>query len=153
MKPSVKFIIVQNTVLNIPLALALSITASLMNNGITLQTWILSLLGFVISCIISAVLPIQKINKSFPKLFHVDPDKISGRLIANIPVSLIFTAIILMVMVVITVGPHVGYAIAPLLEAFLGMLLPLFVVAFVVAMIFAPISLKAAMLVDKKHFT
>lgn len=154
MKPSAKFLIVFNVVMNLPIAVALAVTATLMTGGPaafgTAQPYLMCLLGFVIACIVAAVVPVNKINMGFPKLFKLDPEKIGGRLVANIPVALIFTAVILAVMIVLNVGPAVHYAMGPMVGAFFGMLLPLTVVAYIVSMIFAPIAVKAAMSADGK---
>ncbi len=146
-KPSVKFLVVFNLVQNIPMAIAMSITAPLLVHQpvFTLNLLVNILLGFVLATIINLVLPIQGIAMGFPKLFKVDPESIGGRLLGNIPVCLIFTVIIGLVLNLYNVR-----AVPDFLFAFLGTFIPMYLVLFVVALIFVPIATKAAMAADKK---
>lgn len=145
MKPSPKFIIVLNLTLNLPIALAMSIVASLMNGGITTLTWILAFVGFVLACIISAVINVQKISGGFAGLFKLSPESVVGRFVGNVPVCIIYTAVILAVMLVI----NIGFVVPDIFFAFLGMFAPLFIVAYVVSMIMTPIAFKAATAASK----
>jgi len=146
-KPSVKFLVVFNLVQNIPMAIAMSITAPLLVHQpvFTVNLLVNILLGFVLATIINLVLPIQAIAMGFPKLFKVEPESIGGRLLGNIPVCLIFTVIIGLVLNLYNVR-----AVPDFLFAFLGTFIPMYLVLFVVALIFVPIATKAAMAADKK---
>lgn len=145
-KPSVKFLVVFNLVQNIPMAVAMSIAAPLLAGQpvFNLNLLINILIGFVVATLINLLLPIQKIAMGFPKLFKVDPEKIGGRLLGNIPVCLIFTVIVGLVMNLYNVR-----AVPAFLFAFLGTFIPMYLILFVVALIFVPIATKAAMAADK----
>jgi hypothetical protein len=140
-KPSPKFIIVFNLVLNLPMALAMSMTAPILmkQNVFTFNLLINVLIGFVLACIINLTIPIQKISMGFPGLFKVDPESIPGRLLGNIPVCFIFVLIIGLILTAYNVK-----AVPAFLFAFLGTFIPMYLVCFIVAMIFLPIAVKAA---------
>lgn len=140
MKPSLKYLIVLNIVMNLPIAAAMSITASLMSGGINMMTLWLGLLGFLIACVINTVFPIRKIMAGFPKLFRVNPDSLGGALIGNIAVCFIFASIITMCMLLIVIG----FQFPDVIFAFLGMFPLLYVVSYIVSFIVSPLAMKAA---------
>ena len=146
-KPSAKFIIVMNIVLNLPLATAMSIAAPLVSGQpITAKNLIVNIIiGFVCACILNAVVPVQRILKGFPALFKINPDSFAGAAVGNIPVCLIFVAVIGFVMTWynVRVFPIVFFA-------YLGTFIPLFIVCYIVSMIFTPIAMKAAFEADSK---
>lgn len=158
-KPSAKFIIVMNLVMNIPMAVAMSVTAGILSavgqgqpassafSGLLL---INILIGFVCACIINAVVPVQKIVKTFPAKLGMNPDTFLGALVGNLPVVLIFVVVIGIIMTVFNVMIIAKQPFIVCLMAFLKTFIPLYVVCLIVAMIFAPIALKAAMAADKK---
>jgi len=147
-KPSLKYFIVFNLVMNIPLATAMSVGGMLLSgNADKLATPALLvniLIGFVLACIVNAVFPIPVIAMKFPTLFKVNPESAGGRILGNVPVVLIFTLIIGLVMNFVNVQIFGGAPAPAFLFAFLGTLLPMYILCFVVAMIFIPIAQGAA---------
>lgn len=147
-KPSLKFFIVFNLVMNIPLATAMSIGGMLFSgNADKLRTPALLvniLLGFVFACIVNAALPIPMIAISFPKLFKIEPESVPGRILGNVPVVFIFVIIIGLVMNFANVQVFGGAPFPAFIFAFLGTFIPMYVLCFVVAMIFIPIAQGAA---------
>ena len=147
-KPSLKFFVVFNLVMNIPLATAMSIGGMIFSgnaaNLLTPALLINILLGFVLACIVNAVFPIPLIAMGFPKLFHVDPESVAGRILGNVPVVVIFVAIIGLAMNFVNVQIFAGAAAPAFLFAFLGTFIPMYILCFVVAMIFIPIAQGAA---------
>lgn len=143
-KPSLKALIVQNLIMNIPIALAMSISASLLSgNGITARTWWLALLGFVLACIINVVFPIPKILVGFAGLFKVNPDSLGGALVGNIAVNFLFVTIINLVMTAINVP-----VLPDFFFAFLGLYIPLYLICYVVSFLVSKPALMAAAAVD-----
>lgn len=147
-KPSLKFFIVFNLVMNIPLATAMSIGGMLFSGNadklLSPALLVNILLGFVFSCIVNAVVPIPLIAINFPKLFKVDPESVPGRILGNVPVVLIFVIIIGLVMNFANVQVFGGAPFPAFIFAFLGTFIPMYILCFVVAMIFIPIAQGAA---------
>ena len=94
-KPSVKFIVVFNLVQNIPMAIAMSVTAPLLVHQpvFTINLLVNILIGFVLATLINLLIPIPKIAMGFSSLFKIDPEGIAGRIVGNIPVCFIFNFI------------------------------------------------------------
>ena len=147
-KPSLKFFIVFNLVMNIPLATAMSIGGMLFSGNadklLTPALLLNILLGFVFACIVNAALPIPLIAISFPKLFKIEPESVPGRILGNVPVVFIFVIIIGLVMNFANVQVFGGAPFPAFIFAFLGTFIPMYVLCFVVAMIFIPIAQGAA---------
>lgn len=147
-KPSLKFFIVFNLVMNIPLATAMSIGGMLFSGNadklFTPALLVNILLGFVFACIVNAALPIPLIAISFPKLFKIEPKSVPGRILGNVPVVFIFVIIIGLVMNFANVQVFGGAPFPAFIFAFLGTFIPMYVLCFVVAMIFIPIAQGAA---------
>ena len=147
-KPSLKFFIVFNLVMNIPLATAMSIGGMLFSGNadklLTPALLVNILLGFVFACIVNAALPIPLIAISFPKLFKIEPESVPGRILGNVPVVFIFVIIIGLVMNFANVQVFGGAPFPAFIFAFLGTFIPMYILCFVVAMIFIPIAQGAA---------
>ena len=147
-KPSLKFFIVFNLVMNIPLATAMSIGGMLFSGNadklLTPALLVNILLGFVFACIVNAALPIPLIAISFPKLFKIEPESVPGRILGNVPVVFIFVIIIGLVMNFANVQVFGGAPFPAFIFAVLGTFIPMYVLCFVVAMIFIPIAQGAA---------
>lgn len=147
-KPSFKFFVIFNLVMNIPLAAAMSVGGMVLSGNadklLTPALLVNILLGFVFACIINAVIPIPVIAMNFPRLFKVNPESVPGRMIGNIPVVFIFVVIIGLAMNFVNVQLFAGAAFPAFIFAFLGTFLPMYVLCFIVAMIFIPIAQKAA---------
>ena len=153
-KPSLKFFIVFNLVMNIPLATAMSIGGMIFSgnaaNLLTPALLINILIGFVLACIVNAVFPIPLIAMKFPTLFKVDPESLPGRFLGNVPVVVIFVVIIGLAMNFVNVQLFAGAPAPAFLFAFLGTFIPMYILCYVVAMIFIPIAQGAAAKADGK---
>ncbi|MBR1623078.1 MAG: hypothetical protein IJ675_04140 [Pseudobutyrivibrio sp.] len=153
-KPSLKFFIVFNLVMNIPLATAMSIGGMIFSGKadqlLTPGLLVNILIGFVLACIVNAVFPIPLIAMGFPKLFKIDPESIPGRILGNVPVVVIFVVIIGLAMNFVNVQLFAGAPAPAFLFAFLGTFIPMYILCFVVAMIFIPIAQGAAAKADAK---
>ncbi len=145
-KPGIKFLAVFNLVLNLPMAVAMSITAPLLVKMpvFTPNLAVNILIGFVMATLINLLLPIQAIAMGFPALFKVDPKSFGGLFLGNIPVCAIFVVIIGLVMNYYNVR-----AVPDFIFALIGTFIPMYLVCFVVAMIFMPIATKLAIAADK----
>ena len=148
-KPSLKFFIVFNLVMNIPLATAMSIGGMIFSGNadkmFTTPSLIVNILvGFVLACIVNALVPIPLIAMGFPKLFKVDPEAVPGRFLGNVPVVFIFVIIIGLAMNLLNVQIFAGAPFPAFIFAFLGTFIPMYILCYVVAMIFIPIAQGAA---------
>ena len=144
-KPSLKFFIVFNLIMNIPMATAMSIGGMIFSGNadkmFTTPSLIVNILvGFVIACIVNALVPIPLIAMGFPKLFKIDPESIPGRFLGNVPVVFIFVIIIGLAMNLLNVQIFAGAPFPAFIFAFLGTFIPMYILCFVVAMIFIPIA-------------
>ena len=148
-KPSAKFLVVFNVVMNLPMACAMSLAAGLMSGGIRMPGFPINvLIGFVVACLISLLLPIPKIGAWFAGLFHLDPQSLPGALVSNILVAFIFNVIVGFVLTWVNAGLFGHQPMSVVMQAFLGTFLPLYAILYVVAFIMQPIALKAAMKAD-----
>ena len=122
-KPSMKFFVVFNLVMNIPLATAMSIGGMVFSGNadklLTPALLVNILLGFVLACIVNALFPIPLIAMKFPTLFKVDPEKGLGRVLGNVPVVFIFVVIIGLAMNFVNVQLFAGAPFPAFLFAFL----------------------------------
>lgn len=145
-KPGPKFIVVFNLVANIPLAIAMSITAPILmgEKVLTLNLLVNIIIGFILACIINLVFPIQKISMGVPAKFKINPEGIAGRLVGNMVPCFIFVVIIGLVLTAYNVRQ-----MPAIIFAFLGTFIPLYIACFIISMIFIPIAMKAAMAADK----
>ena len=154
-KPSLKFFIVFNLIMNIPMATAMSIGGMIFSGNadkmFTTPSLIVNILvGFVIACIVNALVPIPLIAMGFPKLFKIDPESVPGRFLGNVPVVFIFVIIIGLAMNLLNVQIFAGAPFPAFLFAFIGTFIPMYILCFVVAMIFIPIAQGVAGKADAK---
>jgi len=146
-KPNGKMLITINLVNNIPMAVVMSLTAPLLMRIplIFSNVMINIVLAFVLACVINLVIPVPLIAEGFPKLFKTDSQSIAGRLLGNLPVSLIFVMIIGLILNLFNVREFPAF-----LFAFLESFLPLYVVCFAVSMITNPIAMRLAFGSERK---
>jgi len=147
-KPSLKFFVVFNLVMNIPLATAMSVGGMIFSgnaaNLLTPALLINILIGFIFACIINVVVPIPVIAKKFPEKLGLDPDGIAGRMVGNVPIVCIFVVIIGLVMNFVNVQLFAGVTAPAFLFAFLDTFIPMYILCFMIAMICIPIAQQAA---------
>ena len=153
-KPSLKFFVVFNIVMNIPLSAAMSIGGMVFSGNadklLTPALLVNILIGFVLACVVNALVPIPLIAMGFPKLFKMDPESLPGRLLGNVPIVFIFTTIIGLAMNFVNVQLFAGAPFPAFLFAFLGTLIPMLILCYIVAMIFIPIAQGAAAKADNR---
>lgn len=145
-KPSAKWILIFNLVLDLPMAIVMSISANLLNHqqafGPNLPVNIL--IGFCLAFLINVILPINKIQEGFAKLFKLDPHSLPGNLVGSLPVCLIFTVGIGLPLTWWNLRGVPAEVRPPVFGAFMSTFLPLFLILYVVAFIMTPIAMKAA---------
>ena len=145
-KPGPKFWIVMNLTMNLPMAFAMSLVAGLLNRGIHMPGFLISVLvSFAVSCLISAVLPIPKIMDAFAGLFHLDAKTIPGGLVANLPIALIFNVIMGLTLTWVNAGILGRQPANIVFLSFCRTFLPLYIVCYVVSFFLRPAALKLAM--------
>ncbi|AEE92354.1 hypothetical protein [Tepidanaerobacter acetatoxydans] len=144
-KPSVKFFIVQTIISGLPLALIMTISASILGGaGINSRILPLTIVAFILVCVINALFPIPKILEGFPQKFGLNPNSLPGILVGNLAVNFIFTTIINFVLTLINVPKF-----PDMIFAFLQLYIPIFIISYIVSLIIAPIAAKVAMSIDK----
>lgn len=136
----IRRVIIMNVVLNLPVSIAMSIAASLLHGGLSLNTIWFSIIGFVLSFIITILFPIPKINASFSSIFHLKATSTIGRWIGNLAGTLVYVTIIGMVMTVI----NVGFIMPTLFYAFLDVFPVLFISGYFISSIISPLAEKVA---------
>lgn len=141
-KPSVKFIVIMNVVANVPMAVAMSVTAPLLVGMpvFSVNVCINILIGFVLACLINLLLPIQKMSRAVPEKMKLDSESIPGRIVGNIIPCLIFTGVIGLIMSFYNVRQAPAFVFA-----FIETAVPMYIVCFAVSMIFVPLAIKTAM--------
>ena len=153
-KPSLKFFIVFNLIMNIPMATAMSIGGMVFSGQadrlLSPALFVNILLGFIVACIVNAVFPIPLIAMNFPKLFKIDPESVPGRILGNVPVVFIFVIIIGLIMNFVNVQIFAAQPFPTFLFAFIGTFIPMYILCYIVAMIFIPIAQGAAAKADGK---
>ncbi|MDM8212446.1 hypothetical protein QUW13_00980 [Enterococcus hirae] len=134
-------IIILNVVNNLPLAIAITTVApALADIKIGLTGWLINVaIAFVVACLVNFVFPIPMIAERFPRIFHLDPKKFSGRLVANLPINLLFVLTIGLISNLYNVRAFPDFVFA-----FLATFLPIYVITFVLSMITNPIAQKLA---------
>lgn len=145
-RPGAKFTIVFNLVMNIPMAIAMSVTAPILmgEEVFNSHTLLMILIGFILATIINLLIPVQKISAGFAGLFKIKSDSFKGQLVGNIPVCLIFVVVIGIILTTINVK-----IFPEIIFAFLATFVPLYIVCFIVSIIFVPLAVKAATAADK----
>ena len=142
---SLKGFAVFNIVMNIPMAIAMSVTAPLLmgESIINVHTLYMIALGFILATLVNIIFPIQKISQGFAAKFHLEADSVKAKIVGNIPVCALFVVVIGAVMTVVNVP-----VFPDVIFAFIIPFIPLYIVCFIVSMIFAPIALGAAAKVE-----
>lgn len=148
-KPSAKWIIIFNLVLDLPMAIVMSISAALLSGAPFNTIWTPNLLvniliGFCLAFLINIILPIQKIQAGFASLFKLDPNSLAGNLVGSLPVCLIFTVGIGLPLTWWNLRGVPAEVRPPVFGAFMSTFLPLYIILYIVAFIMTPIAMKAA---------
>ena len=143
-KPSWKWIVIFNIVLDLPMAIVMSVSAALLSGAplqalITPNLFINIVIGFFLAFLINVIFPIQKIQAGFAGLFKLDPHSLPGTIVGSLPVCLIFTVGVGLPLTIYNVRQFPAF-----IFAFLATFLPLYVILYIVAFIFTPLAMKAA---------
>ena len=141
-----KFIIVQNVVQNIPLAIALSVTASALSGNLKFGLGLLSnvLIGFVSASFFNIILPTQKMSAAIAGLVKQDPSSIGGNAASNVVMSFIFTVLVGLIMSFYNVPIFPTF-----IFALISQFIPLYIVCYIVSFFFVPLAIKAAVAATK----
>jgi hypothetical protein len=140
MKINVKRWMIMNTVINLPVSIMISVTASLLHGGINITTLWFAVLGYLLACIVNIIIPIHRVNIGFAKYFKANPDSLIEKLLGNIAGTFIVTTIVVLIMVIISVG----FVFPNFIFAFLNIFPALYLVAYIVSFVMAPIAIKIA---------
>lgn len=150
-KPSLKWIIIFNVVLDLPMAIVMSVSAALLaGQPLVLVPNLLSniLIGFALAFLINVILPIPMISSGFAGLFKIKPHTIAESLVGGIPVCLIFTIGIGAPLTLFNLS--MAGQVNMFWKAFLGTFIPLYLILYVVAFIMTPIAATVATNACKK---
>ena len=144
-KPSAKWVIIFNIVLDLPMAIVMSISAALLSHQpLVLVPNLLSniAIGFVLAFLINVILPIPLISAKFAGLFGIKPHTLGESLVGGLPVCLIFTVGIGLPLTVFNLA--MAHQLNMVWPAFFGTFIPLYIILYIVAFIMTPIAAKAA---------
>ena len=92
-KPSAKWVIIFNIVLDLPMAIIMAVSAALLSHQpLVLVPNLLSniVIAFCLAFLINVILPIPLISAKFAGLFGIKPHTLGESLVGGIPVCLIF---------------------------------------------------------------
>ena len=136
-------------ILNLCMALAMSITADLLHGGLSPRTLLMTLIGFAVGMVLSYLIPFGGIGNALCRAVHCNRQSFPGALLAGIVPALVNTVVIAAVMTWINVPPLTvgwqGYG-----QAYASVLPWLIPVAYLVGTAVEPLSVRAAIAVDKR---
>lgn len=144
-KPNLKWILIFNTILDLTMAVVMSISGTLLAKQkiVLFPNLVLNIvISFVLAFVLSIILPIPKISAGFAALFHIKPHTIVEKLVGNIPICLIFTIVVggSLTLYNLFMAKHMEL----FGRAFLGSFIPMFLIMYVVVFIMTPIAAKIA---------
>ena len=140
-KPGKKWIIIFNVVMDLVMAVILSISAILLaHQKIALYPNLTAgiALSFVFAFAVSMIVPIHKIEVGFPGLLHIKPHTLTEKLVGIIPVSLIFTVIVGGALTFLNL--YLAHQTEQFPRTYLGSFLPMFLIVYAVVFIMTPVS-------------
>lgn len=143
-KPSLKWILIFNLVLDLPMAIVMSVSAALLAGAPFGALFTPNLLaniaiGFCLAFLLNVLVPGQKVQASFARLFKLDPQSLAGTLVGSLPVCLIFTIGVGLPLSIFNVRKFPDF-----LFAFFATFVPLYIILYIVAFIFTPLAMKAS---------
>lgn len=137
------------TVLNLMLAVAMSITAGILTDTLSYMTLLMVLIGYSIGMTLSFLIPWDKVSNFVCAKLHIK-NPILKILVGGIIPSFVTTSIIAFVMVLINVNPiETGWDIT--FKAYFGIFWIMQLVAYVVSCFANPLSLFIALKLMKKE--
>ena len=144
-KPSAKWVIIFNIVLDLPMAIIMAVSAALLSHQpLVLVPNLLSniVIAFCLAFLINVILPIPLISAKFAGLFGIKPHTLGESLVGGIPVCLIFNVGIGLPLTIFKLA--MAHQLKMLWPAFFGTFIPLYIILYIVAFIMTPIAAKAA---------
>ena len=146
-KPSAKWVIIFNVILDLPMAIIMSVSAALLaHQPLVFIPNLLSniCIGFILAFLINVIVPIPMIQAGFAKLFNLDPQSLPGTLVGSLPVCLIFTVGIGAPLTIFNLAMGGQLSLGSFLGAFGGTFIPLYIILYIVALIMMPIAVSCA---------
>ena len=152
-KPSFKWFLIFNLILDLAMSVVMSITAPLLNKAplVLFPDLVLNIvIGFVLAFLINLIVPIPKVSTGFAGLFGIRPHTLAENLVGGIPVCLIFTAGISFPMTAFNLflasrkTPELTFSFQVVSGSFLRTFLPLFGIMYVVSFIMIPVAATCA---------
>jgi len=152
-KPSFKWVLIFNIVLDLPMAIVMSISATLLNKApLLFFPNLLSniAIGFILAFLINVILPIPLISAGFAGLFRIKPHTIAENLVGGLPVCLIFTFGIGLPLSAFNLFvasknvPGVEFNFPAVWGSFMATFIPLYIILYIVAFIMTPIAATCA---------
>ena len=140
-KPGKKWIIIFNVVMDLVMAVIMSIAGILLAHQkiVLYPNLVVTIaLSFAIAFAVSMIVPIHKIEIGFPGLLHIKPHTLTEKLVGIIPVSLIFTVIVGGALTLFNL--YLAHHTEQFPRAFLGSFLPMLLIVYVVVFIMTPVS-------------
>lgn len=133
------------SVINVSMALAMNVTASIIHRSIGYKTVLLVLIGYAVGMVLSYLIPFGRIGEWFANMLHAK-NLIFRSIASNIIPAIINTAIIGLIMTLINVPLAIGFI--GLVKAYFSDIWILCIVATAVACFVNLLAIKAGIKAD-----
>lgn len=148
-KPSWKWILIFNLILDLPLAIITAVSITLLNRKpfVFYPDLLINIgIAFVIAFLLNVILPVPLITTGFAGIFRIKPHTIAESLVGTIPVCLILTFAIGLSLSAFNLfmasknAPDMVFDFQAVWGSFTGILLPLCIIVYIVTFIMTPIG-------------
>ncbi len=131
-------------IMNVPIALAISLTAQLLATGtVVLQLLLLNFtLAYIISFVVGMVIPVVRWGAGFAGLFHAKPDSLLFGLLVNVIVNLVYVAVNCLILTWFNVVYLGGQPMQVYLIAMISTFVPIYLVGYVVSFLWNTPAMK-----------
>lgn len=133
------------SVINVSMALAMNVAASIIHRSIGYKTVLLVLIGYAVGMVLSYLIPFGRIGEWFANTLHAK-NLIFRSIATNIIPAVINTAIIGIIMTLINVPLEIGFG--GLVKSYFSDIWILWIVATAVACFINPLAIKAGIKAD-----
>lgn len=131
-------------IMNIPIALSISLTAQLLATGtVVLQLLLLNFaLAYLISFVVGMVIPVVQWGVGFANVFHAKKDSLPFGLLVNVIVNLVYVVINCLILTWFNVVYLGGQPMQVYFIAMISTFIPIYLVGYVVSFLWNTPSMK-----------
>lgn len=138
---SKKGFIVLKSIMNMVNAIVLTLTGAILNDALGPAVVPITIIAFICAWLVTIIIPVEKVGKSFAGLFKLDEKSNIGRMVADVAIIFVYVVIINFAMTVL----NVGFKMPDLFIAYIKPIPVLYVVSYIISFIISPIVFKIAM--------